>query len=69
VVITVNVTIRIRHREGFRIGGSVVEAAEVYPTSKLWGANGFTVTDRNKAWDKFFETSLEEPAMRRREVK
>ena len=60
--------IRIRQREGFRIGGRFVEPAEVYPASELWGANGFTFTDRNKAWDKFFEISLEEPAMKGKEV-
>jgi len=60
--------IRIRRREGFQIGGRFVEPAEVYPASELWGANGFTYTDCNKARDKFFEMSLEEPARRRREV-
>src|SRR5215471_16704742 len=47
--------IRVRRREGFRIRGRFVEPAEVYPKSKSWGVDGFTVTDRNKAWDKFFE--------------
>jgi hypothetical protein len=61
--------IRVRQREGFQIGRRFVEPAEVYPASELWGVDGFTVTDRNKAWDKFFETSLEQPARRRREVK
>ena len=54
--------IRVRQREGFRIGGRFVEPAEVYPRSELWGVDGFTVTDRKKAWDKFFEMSLGEPA-------
>jgi hypothetical protein len=40
----------------------------VYPNSDAWGADGFTVTDCNKAWDKFFEMSLEEPARTRKEV-
>lgn len=61
--------IRVRQREGFQIGRRFVEAAEVYPASELRGVDGFTVTDRNKAWDKFFEISLEEPARKRREVK
>jgi hypothetical protein len=60
--------IRIRRREGFRIGDRFVEPAEVYPASKLWGVDGFTLTDRNEAWAKFSEISLEEPARRGREV-
>jgi hypothetical protein len=49
-----------------------VEPAEVYPNSEAWGVDGFTFTDRNKAFDKFFEISLgepaKEPARKRREV-
>jgi hypothetical protein len=60
--------IRVRRREGFRIGGRFVQPADVYPKSELWGVDGFTVTDRNSAWDKFFEISLEEPAMKGKEV-
>lgn len=60
--------IRIRRREGFRIGTRFVESAEVYPASKLWGADGFTFTNRNKAWDKFFEMSLEQPERTGKEV-
>jgi hypothetical protein len=60
--------IRIKRREGFQIDGRFVEPAEVYPASERWGVDGFTVTDRNKAWDKFFEISLEEPARTGREV-
>jgi hypothetical protein len=60
--------IRIRRRDGFQIGTRFVEPAEVYPASKLWGVDGFTFTDRNKAWAKFSEISLEEPARRGREV-
>ena len=41
---------------------SLDELAEVYPASELWGADGFTYADRNKAWDKFFDISLAEPA-------
>jgi hypothetical protein len=54
--------VRIRRREGFQIGNRFVKAAEIYPNSGAWGVDGFTFTDRNKAWDKFFEISLEEPA-------
>ena len=60
--------IRIRRREGFQIGGRFVEPAEVYAASELWGVDGFTFTDCNKAWTKFFEISLEEPARTGREV-
>jgi hypothetical protein len=61
-------TIRIRRREGFRIGGRFVEPAEVYPRSELWGVDGFTFTNRNKAFAKLSEISLEEPAKTGREV-
>jgi hypothetical protein len=54
--------IRIRRREGFQIGGRFVEPAEVYPASEVWGVDGFTFTNRKKAWAKFFGISLEEPA-------
>jgi hypothetical protein len=60
--------VRIRQREGFQIGNRFVKAAEVYPNSGAWGVDGFTFTNRNRAWDKFFEMSLEEPARRRKEV-
>jgi hypothetical protein len=54
--------IRIRRRDGFQISEKFIEPYEVYPNSDTWGVNGFTFADRNKAWDKFFEMSLEEPA-------
>jgi hypothetical protein len=60
--------IHIRRREGFQIGGRFVEPAEVYPPSKLWGTDGFTFTNSNKAWAKFFEISVGEPARTGREV-
>jgi len=47
--------IRIRRREGFRIGSRFVQPAEVYPRSEAWGVDGFTFTDRNKAFDKFLK--------------
>ena len=55
--------VRIRRREGFQIGNRFVKAAEIYPNSEAWGVDGFTFTDRNKALDKVFEISVEEPAM------
>jgi hypothetical protein len=60
--------IRIRRRDGFHIGEKFIEPYEVYPNSDAWGVDGFTFADRNKAWAKFCEISLEEPASRRREV-
>jgi len=54
--------IRIRRRDGFQIGEKFIEPAEVYPKSEAWGVDGFTFTDRNKAWAKFSEISLGEPA-------
>ena len=47
--------IRIRHREGFEIGGRWVPPAEVYPNSEAWGVDGFTVTDREAAFAKLRE--------------
>ncbi len=61
--------VRIRQREGFQIGNRFVNAAEIYPNSEAWGVDGFTFTDWDKAWDKFFEMSLEEPARKGREVR
>jgi hypothetical protein len=60
--------IRIRRRDGFQIGEKFIEPYEVYPNSNAWGADGFTFTDRCKAWDKFFEISLDEPARTEKEV-
>jgi hypothetical protein len=47
--------IRIRRREGFEIDGRVIQPAEVYPASKLWGTDGFTFTDRDAAFAKLHE--------------
>jgi hypothetical protein len=60
--------IRIRRRDGFQIADRFVEPAEVYPSSEVWGAGGFTFTNRDKAWAKFSEISLEEPGKTGREV-
>ena len=60
--------IRVRLREAFQIGGRSVEPAEIYPKSDAWGVDGFAFTDRDKAWAKFFEISLEEPARTGKEV-
>jgi hypothetical protein len=47
--------IRVRRREGFRIDGRLVEAAEVYPSSDAWGVDGFTLTDKDGAFAKLSE--------------
>jgi hypothetical protein len=44
--------VRIRRREGFQIGGRLVEPAEVYPNSEAWGTDGFTLTDKDAAFAK-----------------
>jgi len=44
--------IRIRRRDGFRIGGRFVEPAEIYPKSEAWGTDGFTLTDKGAAFAK-----------------
>jgi hypothetical protein len=47
--------IRIRRRDGFRIGGRFVEPAEVYPNSEAWGTDGFTFSDKEAACAKLRE--------------
>ena len=56
--------IRIRRRDGFRIGTRFVEPAELYPNSEAWGVDGFTVTDKEAAFHKLREiaASLNAPA-------
>jgi hypothetical protein len=47
--------IRIRRREGFEIGERFIGPAEVYPNSEAWGADGFTLTDKDAAFAKLCE--------------
>lgn len=47
--------IRNRRRDGFHIAGRFVEPAEVYPASRLWGTDGFTLTDGDAAFVKLRE--------------
>jgi hypothetical protein len=47
--------IRIRRRDGFRIGSRFVEPAEIYPRSEVWGTDGFTFTDKERAFAKLRE--------------
>ena len=54
--------VRIRRRDGFQIGSTFVEPAEVYPRSEAWGTDGFTLTDKDAAFKKFQQMSPAEPA-------
>jgi hypothetical protein len=47
--------IRIRRRDGFQVNGRLVEPAEVYPSSRAWGVDGFTLTDKDGAFAKLRE--------------
>jgi hypothetical protein len=47
--------IRIRRREAFQIGDKIIEAAEVYPKSEVWGVDAFTFTDKDAAFAKLRE--------------
>lgn len=47
--------IRVRRREGFEIDGRCIQPASVYPASKLWGTDGFTLTNRDAAFAKLCE--------------
>jgi hypothetical protein len=47
--------IRIRCRDGFQIDVRFVEPAEVYPNSEAWGTDGFTLSDRERAFAKLRE--------------
>ena len=47
--------IRIRRRDGFRIGERFVEPAEIYPKAEAWGVDGFTLTDKEAAFAKLRE--------------
>jgi len=51
--------IRIRRRDGFRIGGRFVEPAEIYPKSEAWGTDGFTFTDKDAAFARLKQMRFE----------
>jgi hypothetical protein len=51
--------IRIRRRGGFQIGDRFVEPAEVYPSSGVWGVDGFTLTDKDAAFAKLKEVATQ----------
>jgi hypothetical protein len=47
--------VRIRRRDAREIKGKLLEAAEVYPRSEAWGVDGFTLTDKDAAFEKLRE--------------
>jgi hypothetical protein len=47
--------VRIRRRGGFQIDGRLVEPAEAYPSSGVWGVDGWTVCDKESAFRKLRE--------------
>jgi len=47
--------VRVRRRDRFQISEKFIEPYEVYPNSDAWGLDGFTFTDRNKAFGKFLK--------------
>jgi hypothetical protein len=47
--------IRVKRRKGFEIDGRFVPPGETYPASKLWGTDGFTLTDKDAAFTKLRE--------------
>jgi hypothetical protein len=49
----------IRQRAGFEIDGRFVEPAEVYPNSEAWGADGWTLQDKDAAFRKLREIVVE----------
>jgi|SRR5438552_13047266 len=53
--------VRVRRREGFKIRGNFFEPAELYPPSKAWGADGFTLTNRDAAFEKLRELAGRNP--------
>jgi|SRR5215831_7342037 len=52
--------LRIRRRDEFFIGDKFVPAAEVYPKSEAWGADGFTFTNKEAAFAKLRQMSFEQ---------
>ena len=47
--------IRVKRRKGFEIDGRFIPPGEVYPSSKLWGMDAFTLADKDAAFAKFRE--------------
>jgi hypothetical protein len=44
--------VRIRRQEGKWIKDKFLPAREIYPTSRKWGLDGFTLTDKERAFAK-----------------
>jgi hypothetical protein len=51
--------VRIRRRDGIEIAGKFIEPHEVYPNSKAWGVDGFTLTHKDAAFAKLKEVANE----------
>jgi hypothetical protein len=43
----------IKRHNGYMLAGILIEPAEIYPSSSLWGANGFTYNTLEEAENKF----------------
>jgi hypothetical protein len=50
--------IRVRRREGFRIGPRFIEPAEVYPPRQRWGELGWSFCDKAAAFAKLREITV-----------
>ena len=49
--------IRVRCRSGFAIGETLIEPYEIYPNSRAWGTDAWTVQDKESAFRKFREVA------------
>ena len=58
--------IRLRRHDGFWINNRFVEPAEVYPNSEAWGVDGWTFTDKDRAFAKFREMIAQAPLKQKR---
>ena len=47
--------IKISKHNGYKMGGAYIDAAETYPGASLWGLQGWTCTDMERAEEYFSE--------------
>lgn len=52
-------TVRIQSHKGFKIAGKEFPPAETYPSSEMWGLNGWTFSDALKAREKMDDLELQ----------
>lgn len=45
--------VRLRQRDAYQLGGRDIPAGETYPSSRVWGKDGFTCPTLAKAREKF----------------